>query len=232
MWSVGPEVGATALFGPESIWSDSSPDLYGFLGMIIGTMLLAGGHELIALALWPRSLRGQDPPGGAPDVATFPDEYADYRRRVPQIAPGLQLLWCTTVSQRHDNRTRHARASTPVQERKDDLPRLACYGFGIACDRRLSISTRTRSKCGRTRGSKSPIRLVLRRRRWPWRARGPLAARLAGAAYPVGAASFERMTPVASVVQIRANVSTTFASSPSRSSSKPGITRRGTPNVG
>jgi len=62
--------------------------------MIIGTMLLAGGHELIALAvvglvLFEVKIYQEE----RLMVATFPDEYADYRRRVPQIAPGLQLLW-------------------------------------------------------------------------------------------------------------------------------------------
>ena len=69
------------------------PIYTGFLGMIIGTMLLAGGHELIALVvvgfvLFEVKIYQEE----RLMVATFPDEYADYRRRVPQIAPGLQLL--------------------------------------------------------------------------------------------------------------------------------------------
>jgi protein-S-isoprenylcysteine O-methyltransferase Ste14 len=61
--------------------------------MIIGTMLLAGGHELIALVvvglvLFEVKIYQEE----RLMAATFPDEYADYRRRVPQILPGLQLL--------------------------------------------------------------------------------------------------------------------------------------------
>jgi protein-S-isoprenylcysteine O-methyltransferase Ste14 len=69
------------------------PTYTGLLGMIIGTMLLAGGHELISLVvvglvLFEVKIYQEE----RLMIATFPDEYADYRRRVPQIAPGLQLL--------------------------------------------------------------------------------------------------------------------------------------------
>jgi len=94
MWSVGPEVGGDRSLRTRGPYGVTRHPIYtGFLGMIIGTMLLAGGHELIALAvvgliLFEVKIYQEK----RLMVATFPDEYADYRRRVPQIAPGLQLL--------------------------------------------------------------------------------------------------------------------------------------------
>jgi protein-S-isoprenylcysteine O-methyltransferase Ste14 len=94
MWSVGPEVGGDRSLRTGGPYGVTRHPIYtGFLGMIIGTMLLAGGHELIALVvvglvLFEVKIYQEE----RLMVATFPDEYADYRRRVPQIAPGLQLL--------------------------------------------------------------------------------------------------------------------------------------------
>ena len=60
--------------------------------MLIGTALLAGGHELIAMAmaaavLFEVKIHQEE----RLMIATFPDEYPDYRRRVPQIVPFLRL---------------------------------------------------------------------------------------------------------------------------------------------
>lgn len=94
MWSVGPEVGGDRSLRTRGPYGVTRHPIYtGFLGMIIGTMLLAGGHELIALAvvgliLFEVKIYQEK----RLMVATFPDEYADYRRRVPQIVPGLQPL--------------------------------------------------------------------------------------------------------------------------------------------
>ena len=69
------------------------PIYTGFLGMIIGTMLLAGGHELVAivvvgLVLFEVKIHQEE----RLMIATFPDEYAAYRRRVPQIVPGIRPI--------------------------------------------------------------------------------------------------------------------------------------------
>lgn len=94
MWSLGPEVGGDRSLRTSGPYGVTRHPIYtGLLGMIIGTMLLAGGHELIALVavgliLFEVKIYQEE----RLMVATFPDEYADYRRRVPQIAPGLQLL--------------------------------------------------------------------------------------------------------------------------------------------
>ena len=98
MWSVGPEVGGDGSLRTGGPYGVTRHPIYtGLLGMIIGTTLLAGGRELIALALVALVLfEVKIYQEERLLVATFPDEYSDYRRRVPQIAPGLQLLW------RHD----------------------------------------------------------------------------------------------------------------------------------
>jgi protein-S-isoprenylcysteine O-methyltransferase Ste14 len=94
MWSVGPEVGGDRSLRTRGPYGVTRHPIYtGFLGMVVGTMLLAGGHELIALVfvglvLFEIKIYQEE----RLLVATFPDEYADYRRRVPQIVPGLQLL--------------------------------------------------------------------------------------------------------------------------------------------
>ena len=94
MWSVGPEVGGDRSLRTSGPYGVTRHPIYtGFLGMIIGTTLLAGGHELIALAvvglvLFEVKIYQEE----RLMVATFPGEYANYRRRVPQIAPGLHLL--------------------------------------------------------------------------------------------------------------------------------------------
>ena len=69
------------------------PIYTGLLGMIAGTTLLAGGHELVALVvvglvLFEVKIYQEE----RLMIATFPDEYAAYRRRVPQIVPGLRLM--------------------------------------------------------------------------------------------------------------------------------------------
>jgi protein-S-isoprenylcysteine O-methyltransferase Ste14 len=94
MWSVGPEVGGDRSLRTSGPYGVTRHPIYtGLLGMIIGTMLLAGGHELIALVvvglvLFEVKIYQEE----RLMIATFPDEYADYRRRVPQILPGLQPL--------------------------------------------------------------------------------------------------------------------------------------------
>jgi protein-S-isoprenylcysteine O-methyltransferase Ste14 len=94
MWSVGPEVGGDRTLRTGGPYGVTRHPIYtGLLGMIIGTMLLTGGHELIGLAvvglvLFEVKIYQEE----RLMVAAFPDEYAAYRRRVPQIAPGLQLL--------------------------------------------------------------------------------------------------------------------------------------------
>jgi protein-S-isoprenylcysteine O-methyltransferase Ste14 len=60
--------------------------------MLVGTTLLAGGHELIALVVVGVILFGvKIQQEERLMLATFPDEYPAYRRRVPQLVPWLRL---------------------------------------------------------------------------------------------------------------------------------------------
>ncbi len=94
MWSVGPEVGGDRSLRTRGPYGVTRHPIYtGLLGMIAGTTLLAGGHELVALAvvglvLFEIKIYREE----RLMIATFPDEYAAYRRRVPQIVPGLRLM--------------------------------------------------------------------------------------------------------------------------------------------
>jgi protein-S-isoprenylcysteine O-methyltransferase Ste14 len=94
MWSVAPEVGGDHHLRTSGPYGVTRHPIYtGFLGMLLGTTLLAGVHEFIVilpvgLALFELKIRQEE----RLMLATFPDEYPDYRRRVPQIVPGLQVL--------------------------------------------------------------------------------------------------------------------------------------------
>jgi protein-S-isoprenylcysteine O-methyltransferase Ste14 len=93
MWSVAPEVGGDQRLrtgGPYGI--TRHPIYTGSLGMLVGTTLLAGGHELIALVVVGVILFGvKIHQEERLMLATFPDEYPAYRRRVPQLVPWLRL---------------------------------------------------------------------------------------------------------------------------------------------
>jgi protein-S-isoprenylcysteine O-methyltransferase Ste14 len=102
MWSVGPEVGGDGSLRTTGPYGVTRHPIYtGLLGMIIGTMLLAGGHELIALilvglVLFEVKIYQEE----RLMVETFLDEYADYRRRVPEPFPVSSSCVGTTDSRR------------------------------------------------------------------------------------------------------------------------------------
>ena len=68
------------------------PIYTGLLGMLLGTTLLNGiGHSVvlfpIGLVLLTIKARSEE----RLMLATFPEQYPRYRRRVPQLIPGLRL---------------------------------------------------------------------------------------------------------------------------------------------
>ena len=68
------------------------PIYTGILGMLLGSLLLAGvGRSLlllpVALVLFEIKLHVEE----ELMLATFPDEYPHYRQRVPQLIPGLRM---------------------------------------------------------------------------------------------------------------------------------------------
>jgi protein-S-isoprenylcysteine O-methyltransferase Ste14 len=93
MWSSTPQVGAERKLRTEGPYGVTRHPIYsGLFGMLVGTTLLAGGHELIAVVvvafvLFEVKIAQEE----RLMVATFPDEYPAYRHRVPQIVPGLRL---------------------------------------------------------------------------------------------------------------------------------------------
>ncbi len=94
MWSVAPEVGGDRRLRTSGPYGVTRHPIYsGLLGMLLGTALLVGGHELVALVavglvVFEVKIHQEE----RLMVATFPREYPDYRRRVPQLVPGLRWL--------------------------------------------------------------------------------------------------------------------------------------------
>jgi protein-S-isoprenylcysteine O-methyltransferase Ste14 len=95
MWSASPDVLRSGhrlqTDGPYAI--TRHPIYTGLLGMLIGTVLLNGvGASLVLLAAGAVVLATRIPIEERLMSRTFPDEYAQYRKRVPALLPGLQLI--------------------------------------------------------------------------------------------------------------------------------------------
>jgi protein-S-isoprenylcysteine O-methyltransferase Ste14 len=92
MWSVDPEVGGDRrlrMTGPYAV--TRHPIYSGLLGMVIGTTLLAGGHEFVVIVvavffLFEFKIHREE----RLLLATYPNQYREYRQRVPQLVPGLR----------------------------------------------------------------------------------------------------------------------------------------------
>ena len=95
MWSASPNVLQAGhelrTDGPYAV--TRHPIYTGILGMLIGTVLLNGlGASLAILIVGGFVLATRIPTEERLMSKTFPDEYASYRKRVPRLIPGLQLL--------------------------------------------------------------------------------------------------------------------------------------------
>jgi protein-S-isoprenylcysteine O-methyltransferase Ste14 len=95
MWSASPNV----LHADHELRTDGPyavtrhPIYSGLFGMLLGTVLLNGlGVSLALLVVGAVVLATRIPIEERLMSKTFPDEYARYRKRVPRIVPGLQLL--------------------------------------------------------------------------------------------------------------------------------------------
>ena len=92
MWTVQARVGADhrlCTTGPYAV--TRHPIYTGVLGMLLGTSALVGDGQLIlmvpiAVVLFETKIRVEE----RLLLETFPGEYADYRRDVPQLVPGLR----------------------------------------------------------------------------------------------------------------------------------------------
>lgn len=95
MWSVAPRItgdGQLRTRGPYAV--TRHPIYSGLLGMLLGATLLSGIGQWIVLfpvglIVFEVKIRMEE----RLMVATFPDEYPRYRRRVPQLVPGLNVLF-------------------------------------------------------------------------------------------------------------------------------------------
>jgi protein-S-isoprenylcysteine O-methyltransferase Ste14 len=95
MWSASPNTlqahHELRTDGPYAV--TRHPIYTGLFGMLLGTVLLNGlGVSLALLAVGAVVLATRIPIEERLMSKTFPEEYARYRKRVPRIVPGLQLL--------------------------------------------------------------------------------------------------------------------------------------------
>jgi protein-S-isoprenylcysteine O-methyltransferase Ste14 len=94
MWSMAPKVQGDRQLRTRGPYAVTRHPIYtGLLGMLLGATLLSGIGQWIvlfpvALIVFEVKVRMEE----RLMVATFPDEYPRYRRRVPQLVPGLYVL--------------------------------------------------------------------------------------------------------------------------------------------
>lgn len=94
MWSIAPVVKDHHQLRTDGPYGVTRHPIYtGLLGMLLGTVLVAGlARSLVilpvAIVLFEIKLRGEE----KLLVASFPKDYPRYRRRVPQLVPGLRRL--------------------------------------------------------------------------------------------------------------------------------------------
>ena len=93
-WSIAPEVGGDRRLRTQGPYAVTRHPIYtGLLGMIVGTALLAGlGQAILAvvagLIVFSVNIHAEE----RLLLANFPDDYPAYRKRVPQLVPGLRML--------------------------------------------------------------------------------------------------------------------------------------------
>jgi protein-S-isoprenylcysteine O-methyltransferase Ste14 len=93
-WSVAPRVGEDRRLRTTGPYGITRHPIYtGILGMLLGSAMVGGigvwiAIVAVALIAFEVKIRMEE----ELLVASFPDEYPDYRRRVPQLVPGLNLL--------------------------------------------------------------------------------------------------------------------------------------------
>jgi protein-S-isoprenylcysteine O-methyltransferase Ste14 len=94
MWSAAPKVKGDHQLRTRGPYAVTRHPIYtGLLGMLLGATLLSGIGQWIVLfpvglILFEVKIRMEE----RLMVATFPEEYPRYRRRVPQLVPGLYVL--------------------------------------------------------------------------------------------------------------------------------------------
>jgi protein-S-isoprenylcysteine O-methyltransferase Ste14 len=91
MWSVAPRVGGDGRLRTHGPYAVTRHPIYsGLLGMLLGTTLLGGmGRWIVLVAVGFILFEVKIHMEESLLLATIPDEYPSYRRRVPQLLPGL-----------------------------------------------------------------------------------------------------------------------------------------------
>ena len=94
MWSVAPKVKGDHQLRTRGPYAVTRHPIYtGVLGLLLGATLLSGIGQWIVLfpvgvIVFEVKIRMEE----HLMLATFPEEYPRYRRRVPQVVPGLYVL--------------------------------------------------------------------------------------------------------------------------------------------
>jgi protein-S-isoprenylcysteine O-methyltransferase Ste14 len=94
MWSAGPTVKTGHKLRTDGPYAITRHPIYtGIHGMLLGTLLVTGGGlSLLVLPVGVVLLEVKIHEEERLMCAEFPDEYPRYRRRVPQLVPGLGRL--------------------------------------------------------------------------------------------------------------------------------------------
>ena len=94
MWSPSPKVKVHHQLRTDGPYGVTRHPIYtGLLGMMLGTVLLVGlGHWLVLLPVGLVFIEIRIHVEEGLMLATFPEAYSGYRRRVPQLVPGLGRL--------------------------------------------------------------------------------------------------------------------------------------------
>jgi protein-S-isoprenylcysteine O-methyltransferase Ste14 len=94
MWSSSPMVKVHHELRTDGPYAVTRHPIYtGLLGMLLGTVLLVGfGHWLLLLPVGLVFIEIRIRLEERLMLSTFPEAYARYRRRVPQLIPGLRRL--------------------------------------------------------------------------------------------------------------------------------------------
>ena len=93
MWSAAPAVKQEHKLRTGGPYAVTRHPIYtGLLGMMLGSLLLAGaGRWIVAFPVYLVLLEFKIRIEERLMLAEFPDDYPRYRRRVPQLVPGLRL---------------------------------------------------------------------------------------------------------------------------------------------
>ena len=94
MWTAAPTVKQEHRLRTSGPYALTRHPIYtGLLGMMLGSLLLAGaGRWVVAFPVYLVLIQFKIQTEERLMLAEFPDDYRRYRQRVPQLVPGLHLI--------------------------------------------------------------------------------------------------------------------------------------------